>query len=153
MVLAADVDDMTQPVADDRLGLAPAKMRADAPVDDFRFLQGPFLDRQAVDQHDAASPHDLFENLPKLGGDGRHPEVFVLDLVQCQALLLDRGIGILQRVDMALLPVQGHRIDRTELFGGPGGFVLDGLEINLGHDVFPCEVVRFVAKSRHETRS
>src|SRR5580700_569576 len=83
-VLATEILDMAEPVAEHALRQPAPEMRADTPEDHADFVFRVVLDREATDHHEAASILDLGPDFLDDWLQGRNLEMFALQIVEAK---------------------------------------------------------------------
>ncbi len=124
-VLAADVDDVAEPVAHDALRHRRAEMRAEAEKDHAELVAGKALRRQPAQDHETAAAHDLGAPARDVGVDRAEIEVGARDRLGVAGLRLHRAQRALERVEVTRVEIDAKAF-AVALGGAPQAGMIGG---------------------------
>jgi hypothetical protein len=124
-VLAAEILDMTEPVAEHALRDAASQMRADPPKDHADLVLRVILDRQAPQYDKASAVLDLMTDFVDDRPQRRNPEMLATQAVERHPRILDPPHGVRDVAELRRCQLNRVIGRRFEIGHVPGAWVID----------------------------
>ena len=132
-VVAADVDHVSQQVAERALRHRAAEVGAEAEPRELRILLAPAPDREAAQQQEPAAVADFVTPRPDVVGNGFEREVVAADVLEGgQSALAQPRHRRFECRDMTVGEIDGEVVLAAEVGRGPGGGVVERLGRDIG---------------------
>ena len=125
-VVAADVDHVSQQIAERALRHRPAEVGAETEPRQLRLLLAPPVHRELPQQQEPAAVGDLVAPRPDVLGDGVEREVVAADVFEGgQAALAQPGDRRLECSEVTVVEVEGEGVLAADVGRGPGGRMVE----------------------------